>query len=318
MFLHSAHAIWREVIADAHRFSPASSRGAKPRLRASIATASLAALVLLLACSASYAQDDSDFQRWNLALGIGYGKPSGHVQVRENQIEGTRLDFGSGLGVDHMSNIDLRVGFAFDADRSVQLVLQNFDLTGSTPLSQEVNFNGATFAAGTRLKTVTRFPAFLRATLFYQQTLVHFGNGGTFSGRGGFTFDALNFKLNGTLTADSVGRETKEDFVTQELPIPMLGVKLDEPINDRLHFIATLDAAWLPRVNSLRTEGGEVKLAQSNLDTTLGLDYALTRSLHLTGGYYFSYLKQDEQSSEDGNRILLKDNAAEIGLAYTF
>lgn len=124
--------------------------------------------------------------------------------------------------------------------------------------------------------------------------------------------------MNGTLTANSVGRETKEDFVTQELPIPMLGVRLDEPINDRLHFIATLDAAYLPRVNSLRTEGGEVKLAQSNLDATLGLDYTLTRSLHLAGGYYFSYLKQDEQSHEDGNRILLKDNAAEIGLAHTF
>jgi len=163
--------------------SPDSFRGPEPRFRASIATANLAALVLLLACSASYAQDGSDFQRWNLVVGIGYGNPSGHVQVRENQIEGTRLDFGSGLGVDHMSNMDLRIGFALDPDRSVQLVLQNYDLTGSTLLSQDVNFNGATFAAGTRLKTVTSFPAFLRATLFYQQTLVHFGNGGTFSGR---------------------------------------------------------------------------------------------------------------------------------------
>lgn len=110
----------------------------------------------------------------------------------------------------------------------------------------------------------------------------------------------------------------KEDFVSQELPIPMVGVQLDEPLDDRLAFVASLDGAWLPRVNSLRKEGGEVTLAQTNGDAALGLCYALTRTLDLTGDYRFGYFKQDERSHEDGNHILLKSHSVELGLSYTF
>lgn len=271
-----------------------------------------------LVCGIANAQDAGSFTHWQVSLAAAYGNPSGYVQVRENQIEGTRLDFGSGLGVNHMSDEALRVAYRIDPDQSVQLVLQNYSLTGSTVLPQDVDFNGATFSAGTRLRTVTHFPDFLRATLFYQRTLSQFANGGSLSGRAGFTFEGLTFKLDGMLTPDSIGHEMKEDFVTQELPIPMLGVQLDEPLNGRLAFVASLDGAWLPRVNSLRTEGGEVRLEQTNMDATLGLDYALTRRLDLTGDYRFGYFKQDERSREDGNRILLKSNSAELGLSYAF
>lgn len=278
----------------------------------------LVAAVSYPTCGTANAQDAGHFAHWQVALAIGYGDPSGYVQVRENQIEGTRLDFGSDLDVNHLSNEALHVAYRIDPDQSVQMVLQNYALSGSTVLPRNVNFNGATLAAGTRLRTVTRFPDFLRATVFYQRALSQFANGGSLSGCAGFTFDGLTFKLDGTLTPDSVGHEMKEDFVTQELPVPMAGVQLDEPLNDRLAFVASLDGAWLPRVNSLRTEGGEVTLAQTNTDATLGLDYALTRRLDLTGNYRFSYFKQDERSHEDGNRILLKSNSVELGLSYAF
>lgn len=278
----------------------------------------LVAAVPYLTCGIANAQDAAGFEHWQVALNVGYGDPSGYVQVRENQIEGTRLDFDSDLDVNHMSDVALRVAYRIDPDQSVQLVLQNYTLTGSTMLPQDVNFNGATFAAGTRLRTVTRFPDFLRATLFYRRTLSQFTNGGSLSGRAGFTFEGLTFKLDGTLTPDSVGHEMKEDFVTQELPVPMVGVQLDEPLSDRLAFVASLDGAWLPRVNSQRTEGGEVTLAQTNMDATLGLDYALTRRLDLTGDYRFGYFKQDERSHEDGNHILLKSNSVALGLTYAF
>lgn len=274
--------------------------------------------VAYLVSGVANAQDAGSFAHWQVALAVGYGDPSGYVQVRENQIEGTHLDFGSDLGVNHMSDEALRVAYRIDPNQSVQFVLRNYTLTGSTVLPENVDFNGATFAAGTRLRTLTHFPDFLRATLFYQRALSQFANGGSLSGRTGFTFEGLTFKLDGTLTPDSIGHEMKEDFVTQELPVPMLGLQLDEPVNNRLAFIASLDGAWLPRVNSLRTEGGEVTLAQTNMGATLGLDYALTRRWGLTGDYRFDYFKQDERSHEDGNRILLKNNSVELGLSYAF
>ena len=271
-----------------------------------------------LACGIANAHEAESFAHWQVALTLGYGDPSGYVQVRENQIEGTRLDFGSGLGVNHLSGEALQIAYRIDPDQSVQMVLQNDTLSGSTVLPQDVYFNGATFAAGTRLRTVTHFPDFLRATVFYQRTFSRFPNGGSLSGRAGFTFDGLTFKLDGTLTPDSIGHEMKEDFVTQELPVPMIGAQFDEPVNGRLAFVASLDGAWLPRVNSLRTEGGEVTLAQTDMDATLGLHYALTPRLGLTGDYRFGYFKQDERSHEDGNRILLKSHSIEFGLSYAF
>jgi len=137
----------------------------------------LVAAVPSLTCGIANAQDAAGFAHWQVSLDVGYGDPSGYVQVRENQIEGTRLDFGSDLDVNHMSDETLRVAYRIDPDQSVQLVLQNYTLTGSTMLPQDVNFNGATLAAGTRLRTITRFPDFLRATLFYQRTLSQFSNG---------------------------------------------------------------------------------------------------------------------------------------------
>jgi hypothetical protein len=71
------------------------------------------------------------------------------------------------------------------------------------------------------------------------------------------------------LAPGSTGDEMKEDFVTQELPIPLLGVALDYPFTDRLHLISSLNGAYLPRVNSLRKEGGEVTLTQ-----TMPFDFA--------------------------------------------
>ena len=278
----------------------------------------LVAAIPFLACGVANARDSESFAHWRVALTLGYGDPSGYVQVRENQIEGTRLDFGSDLGVNHLSNEALHVAYRIDPDQSVQMVLRNCTLSGSMVLPQDVHFNGATLAAGTRLRTITHFPDFLRATVFYQRTFSQFPNGGSLSGRAGFTFDGLTFKLDGTLTPDSIGHEMKEDFVTQELPVPMIGAQLDEPVNGRLAFVASLDGAWLPRVNSLRTEGGEVTLAQTDMDATLGLDYALTPSLGLTGDYRFGYFKQDERSREDGNRILLKSQSVELELSYAF
>lgn len=77
--------------------------------------------------------------------------------------------------------------------------------------------------------------------------------------------------------------------MTQELPVPTIGAQVDEPVNDRLTFDASLDDPWLPRVNSLRTGGGEVTLAQTDVEATLGLDYSLTRKSGLTGDYRLGF-----------------------------
>jgi hypothetical protein len=117
------------------------------------------------------AQGSEGFAHWTIALEGKYGAPSGHVQVRENRIQGTRLNFGSDLGVNDIWTAGFDLGYRFDTDNSLRFALQNETLICSKRLPQEVNFNGATLAGDTTLKTVTRFPNFLRTTLFYQHPL---------------------------------------------------------------------------------------------------------------------------------------------------
>jgi hypothetical protein len=71
-------------------------------------------------------------------------------------------------------------------------------------------------------------------------------------------------------------------------------------------------------VDSLRNEGGDVKLTQSNVDVLVGLRYALTPALDLLGGYAFHYFTQYEKSNEDGNYFQLWNNDLTLGLTYRF
>ena len=102
---------------------------------------------------------------------------------------------------------------------------------------------------------------------------------------------ALNFRLHGTVAQGSPGNETKEDFVTQELPVPLLGMRLHYPLTDRLSFFGELDGGYLPWVSSGRGGSSGVDLTQSHLDVVAGLRYALLPSLDIEAGPQFSYFR---------------------------
>jgi hypothetical protein len=128
----------------------------------------------------------------------------------------------------------------------------------------------------------------------------------------------LNFVVHGTIAPDSPGHESKEDFQTQELPVPLLGVRVDEPVRDDLTVYASLDGGDLPWVNSLRTEGGTVDLTQSHADFGLGIRYAWLPMLSVQGGFQYTYFVQHEKSGEDNNFIQLSEPALLLGATYQF
>jgi len=110
----------------------------------------------------------------------------------------------------------------------------------------------------------------------------------------------------------------KEDFLTQELPIPMLGVTFDYPLGTQWSLFSTVLGGYLPRVDSLRTEGGTVYLSQSHVDLSAGLRYRLSACVDLDAGYAFHYYTQHESSHEDGNYIQLWDNDLLVAVHYRF
>ena len=139
-----------------------------------------------------------------------------------------------------------------------------------------------------------------------------------FAAGGGLTYTYLLFKLEGTVPPTSVGDELKENFYAQELPIPLLSLRAEYPLAPRLRALATVDGGFLPRVDSLRTEGGTVYLKQAHADVFLGLRYSITDSLLADGGYSYTHFSQEETSHEDDNKIVLDGHALRLGLTYRF
>lgn len=257
-------------------------------------------------------------EAWHWTASVEDGRPEGWVQVRENEIEGTRLHFSSDL--DAQSLRGLRVAATKErGERSEwHLSLATYMLDGSTQLAQPITFNGATIAPG-RLVTATRFTHFLRFDTSWWHRLAAFENGGGLWGSAGLTFVLLDFTLHGTVAAGSAGQETHEMFYVQELPVPMLGLHLRYPLTrEKLSLVVSADAGRLPDVNSLRQEGGTVRLGQTNADVSIGISDRLTPKWQLTLSAFSRNYAQEERSDEDHNRIRLRSRGVMLGVGHAF
>ncbi|HEY6893798.1 MAG TPA: hypothetical protein VI258_06505, partial [Rhodanobacteraceae bacterium] len=141
---------------------------------------------------------------WDLSVHAEIGAPGGWVQVRENDIAGTRLHIDNDLDVQHMQTLRFRAARLFSDDNQLRFGVSASMLDGSATITQPVVFNGTTVAPG-KLDTVTHFQDFLEADVAYWRRFAAFDNGGGFWGSVGATYVLLNFRLDGTIAPDSVG-----------------------------------------------------------------------------------------------------------------
>src|SRR5262249_40922388 len=210
----------------------------------------LIALAIALGAAPAHAQAPAVPPRWEVSLGGTIGAPTGWVQVRGNAVEGTRLGFPPDLDVSRVWIAELAFRHRWGRRGALRFVVQSYALDGTTTVPGDVQFNGATLAGGTSLETRTHFPSFVRATLTGERELAAV-DGGRVLASVGITFVSLMFKLQGTLAPTTAGRETHEDFVTQELPVPVVGLALAHPLSRGLDAGASALLGYLPWVNSL-------------------------------------------------------------------
>lgn len=286
----------------------------------------IVATAMLLAASPARAQSDSPesspatplesfASRWEISLGGQIGAPKGFVKVGEFDRSGDKLRLNNDLNIDTFEVASLGAAVHL-TDRDV--LRARFDYTflyGTTTRGAETAFNGALLAAGEPIRTR---PVFTRITGLYEHEFVHEPSGALFAAGGGLTFVYLHFKLHGTLAPDTVGHETQEDFYAQELPVPLLAIRGEYPITPTVHLLGTVAGGFLPKVDSLRTEGGTVKLAQGHADVFAGVRWAITPTLFADAGYTYTYFSQHETSGEDNNKILFLGHAFGFGMTYRF
>lgn len=274
-------------------------------------------ILVLAAAALAIAPARASDNSWQLVATGEAGVPGGWVQVRENAIQGTRLHFSNDLNVNRMQTFRLRAWKPLSDVSELHIGFSTSQLDGHASTAAPVYFNGATIAPG-RLDTITHFQDFPAFDASYWHRLIDFGNGGRLWGSVGATYVMLNFRVGGTIAANSVGNELKEDFYVQELPVPILGLHLRYPLTDALKFTADIDVGRLPWVNSLRTEGGEVRLAQTNEEEALGLEYRFTAHWQAVAYAFHRYFGQNERSREDGNVIRLRSSGIGLGVGYQF
>jgi hypothetical protein len=268
------------------------------------------ALFLLASGRIASAQD-----HWELAMQGEIGIPQGYVQVRENEIAGTRLDLRHDLGIETSESFGLEVVRRLRSGSDLRLSVNALLLYGSTTLPGDVFFNGATLQGGTRLVT---HPFFLRVNALYERTLAHLAGGGSVAAGVGFSYVLLDFRLQGSLAATTRGNETSEDFLTQELPVPLLTLRIELPIGGALSLTSVVTGGWLPSVNSLRSEGGVVRISQGHADVSIGMRRRLGAKLHLDATIQGSYFTQHEVSREDDNDIRLRSVGVGLALGTCF
>jgi len=268
-------------------------------------------LVAAIGCRPLHAAD------WHVVLAAQQGWTGGWVRVREFDVPTTRLRLNDDLGVNHMQSLRLLAWTPLGDASELHLGLFTHRLDGSTQVVAPVYFNGTKVASG-RLDTVTHFQDFIELDASYWRRLMDIGRGGSLWGSLGARYVMLNFRMDGTIAPDSPGNELKEDFYVQELPVPMLGLHLRYPLGDALQLTADVSWGRLPWVNSLRTEGGQVRLAQTNSEEQLGLAYRLSPRWQLTAYAFHTEFAQDERSREDGNAVYLHDSGVGVAAEYGF
>jgi hypothetical protein len=260
----------------------------------------------------SEASDPLD--RWELTLGGRIGAPIGHLQVGEaingSSTPGSHLSLGA-LGIHVSETIEASAAYHFTPNDALRLsALYTFMRGDSTP-SESVVYNGLEFKPGLTLHANTDY---WRVDLAYERTLVR-AAADELIGSIGLAYVFFNPTLS---NSQQQGRENSEDFYLQELPVPIAGFRWSHALDQNWLIRLGVAGGALPKINSLRQEGGTVYLQQSHADADAGIVYRWRGGAELEIGYHFTYFFQHETSHEDDNRFELIDNGLRARFSMRF
>src|SRR5256885_341150 len=207
--------------------------------------------------------------RWEVTLDGRLGFPTGRLRVGEFPT-GSLKGGGGGspgsllrlrtLGINESEALEGTVAFHVTPRDAVRASYLYYFLDGSSTPRVSVVYNGQEFAPG-QLRTNADFSRF---SLAYERTLLSRPVGERLIGSAGLT----DMNLYPTLTGH--GKSNSEDFYRKELPVPILGLRWDYPLGQRLLLQASLAGGGL--------------------------------------GYHFTYFFQYEISHEDKNLFELINN----------
>src|SRR5882762_9352509 len=167
--------------------------------------------------------------RWEVSLEVRVGVPTGYIRVSETVTHGTRLRL-SDLGLDVSEAVEAGIAFWLTPRDAVRATYLYYFLRGSTTLDRSIAYDGQAYTAG----AVATNADFSRISLAYERLLTTVLDHGRLIGSAGLTYVLLNAGLT------QHGKTKAEDFYLQEMPVPILGLRFDYPLTQRLGLRASV------------------------------------------------------------------------------
>jgi hypothetical protein len=273
------------------------------RAQASAPTPASSALTAALMGTDDVADGLWEAGPWEVTLEGRIGFPVGHLQVVDRPTLGTRFRL-SDLGIHVSEALEGSGAFYFTPRDAVRGTFLYYFLRGSSTQDRTVGYNGTLFGPG----PLDANADFYRLSLDYERVLLSRPSGERLIGSAGLTYDVVYPRLTGS------GQSNAEPFGSigfrTQIPVPILGLRWDQPLAPNVLLRTSLSGGGLPRVNSLRKEesGHTLYLEQAHADLGAGLVYLFGRGAQIEGGYHFTYFRMRETSVEDLNLFELIDN----------
>jgi hypothetical protein len=251
---------------------------------------------------------------WDITIEGRVGFPvGGTLQSVDHPVRGTRFTLRE-LGINVSEAAGGTVAYSITPRDAVRAGFLYYFLTGSSTHGSTVDYNGTGFPPG----SLDTNASYWRIGLAYERTLLSLPSDERLVGSAGITYVAFGATLTGS--GQTNGEIFSGVFTRRILPIPVVGLRWDHPLERGFMLRTSLVGGGLPRVNSLRSEEGGNTLYQEqvNVDLDAGLAYLLGHGIKVEGGYHFTYFRLRETSTEDINLFEHIDNGLYGRISFTF
>lgn len=233
---------------------------------------------------------------------------TGHATVRENLVNGTRLDLPGDLG--------LRTLFGGNAQfeletPGLQVFAEVEEMVGSGghPADQAFAWNGTVYTAPSHISV---HASFLTLRSFAAAKLLAGEDAHSWLGPvAGFEWPYYTVSVGTNLQHGSL-----EDWV-HYVPYPLVGVAGRLRLSDTVDLGGHLVVGYLPNVPAPYTEGGRLYVSvRPGLSLEVPIAWRVGPFFELSCTLTYQYWYGSDHSTEDGNQLVLSTLGFMVGLSY--
>ena len=252
----------------------------------------------------------ADEAEWSIRTDAVVRGVQGSTLVRENAIQGTRINLRRDLGLELQEGG--RVSGVYETRKLVWLLdVEYLEGSGRQPDHRSFFFNGYQFAAGDPIHTLTHF---LTVRLQVEWKGVYRSPDGAWFG----PVVGLEFPYYYMNVTSKANPHNSEDW-THNYPYPVIGWGGRLPVAEGLSLEGRTTVGYFPNLPSAFTEGGRLYVSsRPGVWVDLPLVWKVSRTLRLSLGFQYQYWNGGDHSIEDGNKLRFSGPGATLGAEFAW